>query len=96
MPRTPAPLTVSESNVEGLGDGWLVWTADKRIVAFFYSEADARAFVALPALLEAAKDVLDWQESCLAIGPGTDHGLALNRKLRAALAAADGPSQEQG
>jgi hypothetical protein len=54
MPRTPAPLTV-----KGLsGSRWQVFDAQGVLVAAFFSEADARAFVALPALEKALRLLL--------------------------------------
>jgi hypothetical protein len=49
MPRTPAPLTAPTFN--DISQRWEVWHAGNW--CGFDSEADARAFVALPALIDA-------------------------------------------
>ncbi len=86
MPRTPAPLTVTPDYdfVESMG--WRVQSADGITVAFFYSEADARAFVALPVLVKAARDVVD--ATFKELPDAVD-------RLHSVLAAADGPSPKE-
>jgi hypothetical protein len=54
MPRTPAPLTVKALS----GSRWQVFDAQGVLVAAFFSDADARAFVALPALEHALMEML--------------------------------------
>jgi hypothetical protein len=82
MPRTPAPLTVNE---EG-GDWGLGWTvlADGLVIAKFIEEADARAFVALPALIDLLKRAATLIEY--------DPGAKLSDEIAAALAQVDSPS----
>ncbi len=53
MPRTPAPLTVKW---EAYLNQWAVYDEARAWVATFKSEADARAFVVLPALLDLLND----------------------------------------
>ncbi len=113
MPRTPAPLTVAR---EPDGWQWSVRDPSGLLIGSFYREADARAFVALPALLITLKALSEqmeleagfvqkWADTAkegLANHPAADLNscaagiLAYKQKIDAALAAADGPSQEQG
>jgi hypothetical protein len=97
MPRTPAQLTV----VRIVGEGWHVRKGDS-IVAVFYLEADARAFVALPALRQALENIAargicdDNPKACyLASGPYCGEHVYdedMVKEARAALAQADGPA----
>jgi len=93
MPRTPAPLTVG---YEHIGKTWDALDEYQNVVGRFYREADARAFVALPALIEALKAARQlprpWMDGALT-WPEWE-GIWI--KIEAALAQADGPSQEQG
>jgi hypothetical protein len=83
MPRTPAPLTASPS-----GSTWVIRDAEGHILADVYSsEADARAFVALPALEQALRSIAN--SSCC----GCCQEAALVAKV--ALAQADGPASQQ-
>jgi hypothetical protein len=74
--------------------GW--WAAidpqGSLIVAIFRSEADARAFVALPALIETAHAAVEWFNNA---NVGTDDWKGVYKvfePLEAALAQADGPT----
>jgi hypothetical protein len=104
MPRTPAPLTVLEDH-----DQWLVLHDGIIVIAEFAEEADARAFVALPALEDLLKDYREEhrQDGCErfeqesvgdnAIIEVVDHRCGyccLADKLLAALAQADGPKEQ--
>jgi hypothetical protein len=106
MPRTPAPLTV-EFRAEH--DGWLVLAPEGyqyggRYIATFAEEADARAFVALSALMTALKEVLYIAERNEVLtnnrgGQSVGNSPTMQRSqaiellkiCRAALAQADGP-----
>ncbi len=100
MPRTPAPLTVELSdNMAGVSEYYdIEWTVlkDHVVIAAFKEEADARAFVALPALQEAADAAItflksvEWNDR----SSETDAG-DLIEQFRAALAQADGPSPKE-
>ncbi len=75
---------------------WLIQDAHHASIAWFFEEADARAFVALPALVKYGKKLAD-----LVCREGEMNGLTSEEsnaltKFEAALAQADGPSQEQG
>ncbi len=83
MPRTPAPLTV-EFDARA---GEYVVLHDSTPVCSFRYLADARAFVALPALEQALRSIAN--SSCC----GCCQEAALVAK--AALAAADGPSPKE-
>jgi hypothetical protein len=100
MPRTPAPLTVMDG-AEHDHPGW--WAAidphGMLIVAIFKSEADARAFVALPALIEAATSLRNSVIGMIGIGISDSIGHTNTKVLGdhcqavfAALAQADGPA----
>jgi hypothetical protein len=56
MPRTPAPLTVERDLTSGV---YTAKTDRGDIRGTFKSEADARAFVALPALIDVGRKLLD-------------------------------------
>jgi hypothetical protein len=94
MPRTPAPLTVEYA------PEWAMWEVlDKNayeygglLVGRFVEEADARAFVALPALIEAAKEALAVLTDGGEVQMGDGHAVDL---LEAALAQADGPAPKE-
>jgi hypothetical protein len=64
---------------------WQVRDSTGRVIAEFHEEADARAFVALPALIEACEFMLEWI---------TDHHIdcSVEDDIRAALAAGRRPS----
>ena len=83
MPRTPAPLTVEQKD----GGYWNVADADGNWKGSFDTAADARAFVALPALMDAAREAYFILE---VLEP--DH--PINDQLQAALAQADGPKEQ--
>jgi hypothetical protein len=83
MPRTPVPLTVEQLRLRGRYAWWNLTDPDGNVVAEFREEADARAFVALPALETALRSIAN--SSCC----GCCQEAALVAK--AALAAADGP-----
>jgi hypothetical protein len=90
MPRTPAPLTV-ERDFDG---DWIVCRDENVYVASFREEADARAFVALPALIEAARAAVAWFDDA---SIGTDDWKGVYKvfePLEAALAQADGPKEQ--
>ena len=93
MPRTPAPHTVEYSASR---DAWLVldktgYEYGGRNVASFVEEADARAFVALPALQEALRDLLD----VISADDLVPESVSYMRQARAALAQADGPAPKE-
>jgi hypothetical protein len=85
MPRTPAPLTVEQDHTIG-ADLWLVvsYAKTRVVVATFKSDADARAFVALPALIDLLKRAATLIEY--------DPGAKLSDEIAAALAQVDSPS----
>lgn len=85
MPRTPAPLSVEQLRLRGRYAWWNLTDPDGNVVAEFREEADARAFVALPALIEACEFMLEWI---------TDHHIdcSVEDDIRAALAAGRRPS----
>jgi hypothetical protein len=102
MPRTPAPLTVERS--DSAGHSWWIVLMDTQIVATFAEEADARAFVALSALMTALKEVLYIAERNEVLtnnrgGQSVGNSPTMQRSqaiellkiCRAALAQADGP-----
>ena len=60
MPRTPAPLTVEPIECDEIGAQWRVDSPNGFI--WFESEADARAFVALPELIRLLKLPLAGQD----------------------------------
>ena len=91
MPRTTGPLTVEydPANVR-----WIV-REGKRMVAICYKEAHARAFVALPALIDAVTAAIVFIQSD---AYHRSEGRArVQQQLVAALAlaAADGPVGEK-
>ncbi len=91
MPRTPAPLTVERFEKRPTGVVvWMVKDLKNSYIAEFCEEADARAFVALPALIEAAVDAI----ACLR-QQDTDDCEAVAQSLQNALAQADGPSPKE-
>ncbi len=93
MPRTPAPLTVRQGDVTG---HWHVWKDRQGIVATFYEqEADARAFVALPALLNDAAILVEIAERVSDTDGLTDRQLLAVNTFRVALAQADGPAPKE-
>ncbi len=60
MPRTPAPLTVEGPGLRARAwpdSWWRCFDAEGRLLALFSQEADARAFVALPALIASLKEM---------------------------------------
>jgi hypothetical protein len=87
MPRTPAPLTVERVRTI---DGKPLWSVQSLATgggATFAEEADARAFVALPALIELGRKIdglLGFEYS--------DKEYEIIYAFRAALAQADGPA----
>jgi hypothetical protein len=91
MPRIPAPLTVHGVFTKTKGQRWEVRDSKGITVAKFYEEADARAFVALPALMDAAHQALDCM---LGISTSTSYSDAA-ANLSAALAQADGPAPKE-
>lgn len=109
MPRTPAPLTVVTAlEDELMNQHWNVFDAEGFIVATVYrSAADARAFVALPALMTALKEVLYIAERNKVLtnnrgGQSVGNSPTMQRSqaiellkiCRAALAQADGPKEQ--
>jgi hypothetical protein len=68
---------------------WDVRDAGGNLLAYFYHAADARAFVALPALIKAARVVLKFIEQ------DAMPNVAIEDDLRAALAQADGPAPKE-
>lgn len=93
MPRTPAPLTVKAS----ISGRWAAVDDRDRYIASFLEEADARAFVALPALQQAAMNFLRDAEEfridsmTLTADVSSEVNMIKARDvLRAALAQADG------
>jgi hypothetical protein len=83
---------------------WVVSNSSGISCAWFAYEADARAFVALPALIDAAKAIANRMLTPEFRWPQRDSGLPLlyacnvdqwADDLLAALAAADGPSPQQ-
>jgi hypothetical protein len=104
MPRTLAPLTV-----EHLSDNspWVVLNSQGGVVAICPSEADARAFVALPALEQALRSYREGDEEHVecqtyemeSVGDNADIEQVdtrcdLCRSADAALAQADGPKEQ--
>jgi hypothetical protein len=96
MPRTPAPLSVEQLRLRGRYAWWNLTDPDGNVVAEFREEADARAFVALPALVEALRTLIDdctcecdhSDENCCA-----KVGVVCAKCIgEAALAQADGPA----
>jgi hypothetical protein len=85
MPKT-SPLTVVSGEEYGHLDWWSV-KSGAILVAAFREEADARAFVALPALIELGRKIdglLGFEYS--------DKEYEIIYAFRAALAQADGPA----
>jgi hypothetical protein len=69
---------------------WRVFDDQGRLLALFSREADARAFVALPALIEAATNLMYAVDS-------TEYSaecMTEITRMRAALAQADGPKEQ--
>jgi hypothetical protein len=98
---------VEQLRLRGRYSWWNLTDPDGNVVAEFREEADARAFVALPALIEASRTLLKYcsrrdgsiasHEDC--VMTFVEDGSTLSEcieKAQAALAQADGPSQEQG
>ncbi len=104
MPRTPAPLTVEQLRLRGRYAWWNLTDSEGNVIAEFREEADARAFVALPAL---ENDIRHLVKEVLALGAfeqgvieviGVTNYRALTywmHQAKAALAAADGPSPKE-
>jgi hypothetical protein len=85
MPRTPAPLTADRHNE----NWWVARDVEQVICGWFPKEADARAFVALPALEQALRDYGAHYTNCPTRYKPRG---ACNCGLDAALAQADGPA----
>jgi hypothetical protein len=86
---TTGPLTVEPSVITRDGD-WSVYDSSDNWVASFKSDADARAFVALPALQYSVKRALELLE-----GDTFGNVQAAIVVLTDALAQADGPAPKE-
>jgi hypothetical protein len=91
---TLGPFTVESGEKYGHADWWSV-NSGAILIAAFREEADARAFVALPALQQAAQQAHDWMEQCSDwLGTNGIRALDELHDVLAALAQADGPKEQ--
>jgi hypothetical protein len=94
MPRTPAPLTVVVGQfATSTRQRFEVYGPQGQLAGTFSEEADARAFVALPALIEVLQRELAYLRQFTE--PTGSAELERRRAaIEAALAQADGPKEQ--
>jgi hypothetical protein len=89
MPRTPAPLTVEHTGWQYGPRLWVVKDATGNVIITAKEEGDARAFVALPALIELSKKI----ESLLGISDFSHDDYETIDAFHAALTQVDGDKE---